>query len=44
MREAAVVSRSAEGGVELSGLGEDSVDLLLARNEERMRRLEGIST
>ena len=43
VHEPVVASRSAEGAVELGGLGEDSVDLLLARNEERLRRLEGIS-
>ena len=41
----AVVSLSADGPGGLGGsLGEDSVDLLLARNEERLRRLDGIST
>ena len=42
-----VVGRgSTEGGEQALGgsMGGDSVDLLLARNEERLRRLEAIST
>jgi hypothetical protein len=40
-----LVSPSGDGGgVGGGSLGEDSVDLLLARNEERLRRLETIAT
>ena len=42
--ERGVASLSADGAGGLGSLGEDSVDLLLARNEERLRRLDAIST